>query len=484
LKDYSPQRRTALVFTGSGTTGAYHAGVLKALDESGVKIDVVVGSGVGTIAADFAAVSGGARLYGPNGFWQGTGWGSFYRIRPALRLALMLLGISFVVFALPLLMGLLVGLLIPVVLLADRVSPGLAFGFLDKLWSAPEALSGTYLAALAIPVFVLALLAAVAAVVLVLRDGRRVPEAFESLLDARPGLTRLRRGLWEIARGASLSGGPPSEAELGRRYATLLSENLGEPGFRELVLRTTDLDRGDALTFVLLRGRDQEVVRPRAAGVKDVVDLGAPGHAVLFFDAAATGLLCPLAMPLRRVSFPKGGAYAGETHRLTDATFVPGSGIAEALAAGAEQVIVVSGVPETSVPLARRRGPRARMDAAVRTLEQQAARELEAVDRLNRIVSTLGHRGSDGRGAWEDPASGRIYREVDLWVVRPERRSLGPMEFDGVRDPATEVVQTVEDLLEQGWRDAYRQFVEPVVGQAPLPERDEGKYRDTQPVGL
>jgi hypothetical protein len=189
-------------------------------------------------------------------------------------------------------------------------------------------------------------------------------------------------------------------------------------------------------------------------------------------------------MPLRRVSFPKGGLHAGETHRLTDATFVPGSGIAEALAAGAEQVIVVTGVPETGLPLARRRGPRARMDAAVRTLEQQAAGELSAVDRLNRIVSTLGHRGSDGRGAWEDPASGRIYREVDLWVVRPERRRLGPMEFDGARDPATEVVQTVEDLLEQGWRDAYHQFVEPVVGQAPLPEREEGKYRDTQPVDL
>ena len=76
------------------------------------------------------------------------------------------------------------------------------------------------------------------------------------------------------------------------------------------------------------------------------------------------------------------------------------------------------------------------------------AKDIEAVDRLNRIVSTLGHRGSDGRGAWEDPASGRIYREVDLWVVRPERRSLGPMEFDGVRDPATDplVGWTMEEV--------------------------------------
>ena len=486
MRDYSPKRRTALVFTGSGTTGAYHAGVLKALDESGVKIDVVVGSGVGTVAAAYAAVMGGARLYGPDGFWHGTGWSSFYRVRPVLRLALILLGISFGVFALPLLIGLVVGLLFPLVLIADRIFPGVAAGLIDRLWMAPEALSSSYLAAQAVPVFALAILAVVVVATLCLRDRRRFPEAFESLLDARPGLSRLRRGLWEIVRGAALSGGPPSAAELGRRYAALLAENLGEPGFRELVLRTADLDRGDALTFVLLgevSGEDEEETpRLLEAGLEDAVDLRAPGYDALFFDAVATGLLYPMAMPLQRVSFPKGGVHGGETHRLTDATFVPGTGIAEALAAGAEQMIVVTGVPATAAPLARRRGPRARMDAAVRALERQASRELGEAERLNRIVSTLGHRGPDGRGAWEDPASGRVYREVDLWVVRPERRALGPMEFDGARDPATEVLQTTDDLLEQGWRDAYRQFVEPVVGQAPLPEREEGKYHDTQTV--
>ncbi|HMB81767.1 MAG TPA: patatin-like phospholipase family protein, partial [Vicinamibacterales bacterium] len=42
---YSPQRRTALVLTGTGTAGAYHAGVLRALHEAGVKIDIVAGRG-------------------------------------------------------------------------------------------------------------------------------------------------------------------------------------------------------------------------------------------------------------------------------------------------------------------------------------------------------------------------------------------------------------------------------------------------------
>jgi hypothetical protein len=480
VRDYSPKRRTALVFTGSGASGAYHAGVLRALDESGVKIDVVVGSGIGAVTAAYAAVGGGPRLYGKRGFWDGARWGAFYRLRPVVRLAMALLGVSFAIFALPVMLGLVLGMLFPLLLIAERVEPGIASRALSFLWVAPEVLSGPYLGAQAVPVFALAMLAIATVSVLYFRDRRRFPEAFESFLDAEPGLARLRRGLWEVARGAALSGRPPSEAELGRRYVALLSENLGEPGFRELVLRAADLDRGDALSFALLR--EQAGLPSRA--LSDVVDLRASGNDALFFDALATGLLLPLAMPLRRVTFPKGAPHAGETHRLTDATFASGSGIAEALAAGAEQVIVVTGVPETATPLARRRGPLARIDAAVRALERRAAGEIDDFWRASRMIGTLGARGDGGRRFWEDPATGHLHGEVDLWVVRPDRRTLGPTELDGTRDPATEVLQTTDDLLELGFRDAYRQFVEPVVGQAPIPQREEGKYRDTQPVQL
>jgi hypothetical protein len=449
-----------------------------------VKIDIVVGSGIGAVTAAYAAVGGGPRLYGKDGFWDGIRWSAFYRLRPTVRLALALLGVSFAMFALPVLLGLLLGILFPLLLIADRVAPGAASRALSLLWVAPEALSGPYLAAQAVPVFALAMLAIVAVAIVYFRDRRRFTEAFESFLDAEPGLARLRRGLWAIARGVALSGGPPSEAELGRRYVALLAENLGEPGFRELVLRAADLDRGDALVFFLVRDDGSAAARSSDGPLADAVDLRVPGHDTLFFDALATGLLCPLAMPMRRVSFPKGAVHAGETHRLTDATFVPGSGIAEALAAGAEQVVVVTGVPETAAPLARRRGPLARTDAAVRALERQAAGEIDDIWRINRMVGTLGHRGENGRRAWEDPATGHVYGEVDLWAIRPDRRALGPMELDGARDPATEVLQTADDLMELGFRDAYRQFVEPVVGQAPIPQREEGKYRDTQPVGL
>src|SRR3954463_10623844 len=78
---YSPQRRTALVLTGTGTAGAYHAGVLRALHEAGVKIDIVAGRGVGGIGALFAAVDGAQRLWDDKGFWRGGGVETLYRWR-------------------------------------------------------------------------------------------------------------------------------------------------------------------------------------------------------------------------------------------------------------------------------------------------------------------------------------------------------------------------------------------------------------------
>ena len=78
---YSPQRRTALVLTGTGTAGAYHAGVLRALHEAGVKLDIVAGRGVGVIGALFAAVDGGQRLWSEKGFWRAEGVERLYEWR-------------------------------------------------------------------------------------------------------------------------------------------------------------------------------------------------------------------------------------------------------------------------------------------------------------------------------------------------------------------------------------------------------------------
>ena len=75
---YSPSRRTALVLSGTGAHGAYHAGVLRALHEGGVKIDVVAGHGIGSATAALAAIGGSAKLWEKSGIWSRASTRSFY----------------------------------------------------------------------------------------------------------------------------------------------------------------------------------------------------------------------------------------------------------------------------------------------------------------------------------------------------------------------------------------------------------------------
>ena len=84
---YSTRLRTALVLTGTGTGGAYHAGVLRALHEAGIRIDLVAGRGIGAVGAFFAAVDGGARLWEETGVWRAPSAVSFYGWRKPLRVA-------------------------------------------------------------------------------------------------------------------------------------------------------------------------------------------------------------------------------------------------------------------------------------------------------------------------------------------------------------------------------------------------------------
>src|SRR5215470_18836025 len=100
-ESYSPQRRTALVLTGTGTAGAYHAGALKALHEAGVKIDIVAGRGIGAIGALFVAVDGAARLWEDKGFWRSPAIRSLYRWRGVPRLIAAALAIAAAIVAVP-----------------------------------------------------------------------------------------------------------------------------------------------------------------------------------------------------------------------------------------------------------------------------------------------------------------------------------------------------------------------------------------------
>jgi hypothetical protein len=51
-----------------------------------------------------------------------------------------------------------------------------------------------------------------------------------------------------------------------------------------------------------------------------------------------------------------------------------------------------------------------------------------------------------------------------LFVIRPPHNPLGPLDFAGVYDERSDRVQSLSELLDRGYEDAYRQFIEPVVG--------------------
>src|SRR5512138_215830 len=100
-ESYSPQFRTALVLTGTGTAGAYHAGVLRALHEAGVKIDLVAGRGIGAVGALFHAVDGASRLWDEKGFWRSAGVNTLYQWRAVPKLVAAALAVAAAIVVIP-----------------------------------------------------------------------------------------------------------------------------------------------------------------------------------------------------------------------------------------------------------------------------------------------------------------------------------------------------------------------------------------------
>lgn len=144
---YSTRLRTALVLAGSGTAGAYHAGVLRALHEAGVRIDLVAGRGMGAVSAMFAAIDGGARLWEPSGIWKSHAVARLYEWRRGLRVATValltagaVLLFPLLLFALAVLVGL-VGFALTLVGLTEMGS-ALTGGFAARLggWFSPGGL--------------------------------------------------------------------------------------------------------------------------------------------------------------------------------------------------------------------------------------------------------------------------------------------------------------------------------------------------------
>ncbi len=458
---YSTRLRTAVVLTGSGTAGAYHAGVLRALHEAGVRTDLVAGRGMGAVGAMFAAVDGGARLWEPGGIWKNRPAASFYRWRRALEVAgwaavaagvLLLFPVA--LFAIAIVIGL-AGFVLTLIGL-DQIGSALTVRFTSWLGAsfAPTALPTIIprLVLLAVLMAIGALAARLAADRWMTRVRRRTirsgPEIVWRLvgspLSAARTFETFAAELWTLIRGAAPLQ-QPRNTELGRRFIELISENLGQPGFRELLVVVHDVDARHDLVFAFLG--DQHRARffgrmpsfahsTRAAEAFDLAGV-AREHAM---DVLSSSLALPIATEPHLVTFAAEGPWRGESHRLCDRPAALARVLEEVAAAGIEQVVLLSASPRVGRPH-----------------ELRARR----ADLRGNAGEQLGAFESAGLRDVLEQFSGRF---AGLYVIRPDHNPLGPLDFAGVYDERSDRRYMLSELVDRGYEDAYRQFIDPVVG--------------------
>jgi len=206
-----------------------------------------------------------------------------------------------------------------------------------------------------------------------------------------------------------------------------------------------DLDARTDVVFALLGERH----RPRffsgesrvhaAARTAEAFDLaGAASDHVA--DALAAALSLPAVTDPHLVGFRPESYWRGETHRMCDRPEAVTRLVAETVAAGAEQVVLVTDAPPPGDPHGLAVG---RRELKARAGEYVRAAETAAV--------------ADAVRAGED-------RGERVFVIRPTHNPVGPFDFRGVHDDRSDRRQTLAELVDRGYEDAYRQFIEPVVG--------------------
>ena len=420
MQPYSPERRTALVLCGTGAHGAYQAGVLRALQEAGVKIDVMAGQGVGAGAAALAAIDGASRLFDADGVWRSAAARSLYGWKWPLRAAgwLCLLLVA--------------TLAVPAVLL------------LLRLPSFPDIVLPVAMVVAA--VLLLVLVAGATTVRRARQANRRAGGAWwwrllGAPLDVSGARDAVADAMWQLIRGASHAA-RPDLAGVGRRYAEVLAENLGQPGFCELMIIATDLDgRRDVVGALLREPYRQEFVAPRQDRERrsEAIDLADTGRAHAF-DLIAAGLSPPVGCDPHMLTFGADSYWRGETHRLCDRPGAVSRLLEELAAAGVSQVIVVSAVAAPPPP---HRLSVPGMDIRRRLGEFLAAAESAAL---------------------RDAIEMARLRFDSVYLICPAHNPVGAFDFAGAHDEASDRRQELAELIDRADEDAYRQFIEPVVG--------------------
>jgi hypothetical protein len=259
-------------------------------------------------------------------------------------------------------------------------------------------------------------------------------------VDAEAARRRFGDALWQLIRGGTHMARPSGTA-LGRRYSDVLTENLGQPGFRELMLIVTDLDaRRDVVGALLQEPYRHEFGAPRPGRERraEAIDLAGAGreHA---FDFVAAALTPPVGCDAHLMTFAADTFWRGETHRVCDRPGAVSRLLEELAGAGVSQAIIVSAV--ATPPPHRLSTPRLEMHHRVgeflAAAESAALRDAMELARL---------------------------RFDSVYLVCPAHNPVGVFDVAGAYDDASDRRQDLVELMERAYEDAYRQFIEPIVG--------------------
>jgi hypothetical protein len=462
---YSPHLRTAVLLSGSGTAGAYHAGVLRALHEAGIKLDVMSGRGIGVVGALFAAIDAAPKTWEDNGLWRRRPAARLYRWRGSLRAASALLMVAAAILTIPLLV-LATGLVVyPLSFLVEMISVDAG----HRLATAYAELIARAFGAAALPTLIprlVTLVLATGAIVLAAtawrspsrgprQAGHRTRGRWWTRLvgapwTAEPGLQHVQGALWQVFRGPA-NARQPAAADLSRRYLELLSDNLGQPGFRELIVTTLDLETRTDLIFAVVgephrqaffhreHDRQDGAATARVERPGDLIDLVGAGRSQVL-DALAGALSLPVLTEPHPIAFSPESYWKGETHRTCDRPAAVERLLHELAVAGVEQVIVASASADCSEPH--------QLNRPSGTLEARVAEHLSAAE-ASAIRDAVANQSSQFEG---------------MFLIRPGHNPVGPFDREGAFDARSDRFESLDELVKQGYDDAYRQFIEPVVG--------------------
>jgi hypothetical protein len=184
-------------------------------------------------------------------------------------------------------------------------------------------------------------------------------------------------------------------------------------------------------------------LRYGASGVRrqpgDVLDLAGLGREHVL-DALAASLSLPILTEGHAMTFGVESYWRGETHRLTDRGGAIVRLLDEVAAAGVRQVLVVSASAERGAPYG----------LVVRSLRFRA--RVGEYLAANEVSST------------RDALASRTALFESMFHITPAHNPIGPLDFGGARDERSDRTYPLTELMNRGYEDAYRQFIEPIVG--------------------